>query len=158
MNGLEITMVGDLKNGRTVHSLVRLLSLYSNVKVNYVSPPSLRMPREIVEEMTKKGMQFFFFFWVTGSRGYWVILHWLALTKFLCFTGIPQREFTNLIPVLPHTDVLYVTRIQKERFATEQEYLEVKGSYIITPETLSHAKVCFSYWRGGKEYVCIVSY
>ncbi len=60
VNGLEITMVGDLKNGRTVHSLVRLLSLYSNVKVNYVSPPSLRMPREIVEEMTKKGTQFYF--------------------------------------------------------------------------------------------------
>lgn len=54
MNGLRITMVGDLKNGRTVHSLVQLLSLYSIVQLNYVSPASLKMPTAILEEMQKR--------------------------------------------------------------------------------------------------------
>lgn len=54
VNGLRITVVGDLKNGRTAHSLVQLLSLYTVAQLNYVSPASLRMPRAIVEEMEKK--------------------------------------------------------------------------------------------------------
>lgn len=58
----------------------------------------------------------------------------------LCVQGVPQRECTSLEEVLPDTDVLYVTRMQKERFASEKEYLEVKGTYVITPELLSHAK------------------
>jgi aspartate carbamoyltransferase len=108
INGLRITMVGDLKNGRTVHSLVHLLSLYSIAQLNYVSPESLKMPSAILDELDKK--------------------------------GIPQREYRSLEEVLPHTDVLYVTRIQKERFASEEEYLAVKGTYVVTPEMLSHAK------------------
>ncbi|KAI8855100.1 hypothetical protein BC829DRAFT_426735 [Chytridium lagenaria] len=107
VNGLTITMVGDLKNGRTVHSLVRLLSLY-DVKINYVSPPSLRMPDEIKEEVRR--------------------------------SGTAQNEFESLDSVIAHTDVLYVTRIQKERFADLDEYERVKGSYIITNKVLQKAK------------------
>ncbi|KAJ3122425.1 hypothetical protein HK098_002831 [Nowakowskiella sp. JEL0407] len=107
VNGLTITMVGDLKHGRTVHSLVRLLSQY-DVKINYVSPPSLRMPESIVEEVRK--------------------------------TGVEQNEVSDLADVIPTTDVLYVTRIQKERFATLAEYEAVAGSYVITNKTLRRAK------------------
>jgi carbamoyl-phosphate synthase/aspartate carbamoyltransferase/dihydroorotase len=108
VNGLRVTLVGDLKHGRTVHSLVHLLCLYNLAQLSYVSPPSLRMPRSIVEEVERK--------------------------------GIPQREYEDLAEVLPSTDVLYVTRIQKERFESLEEYNKVKGSYVITPESLSHAK------------------
>lgn len=107
VDGLTITMLGDLKYGRTVHSLARLLSLY-DVRINYVSPDILRMPREIIAELDEK--------------------------------GIPQAEYTTLDPVLAETDVLYVTRVQKERFENPEEYEQVKGSYIITPETMAQAK------------------
>ncbi|KAJ3410170.1 hypothetical protein HDV05_004025 [Chytridiales sp. JEL 0842] len=107
VNGLTITMVGDLKNGRTVHSLVKLLSKY-DVKLNYVSPPSLKLPADIKEELTK--------------------------------AGIPQYETTSLEEVIPTTDVLYVTRIQKERFSNVEEYNKVLGSYIVTNKLLRSAK------------------
>ncbi|KAJ1566129.1 hypothetical protein HK096_009707 [Nowakowskiella sp. JEL0078] len=107
VNGLTITMVGDLKHGRTVHSLVRLLSQY-DVKINYVSPPSLRMPDDIVKEVQKAGIQ--------------------------------QTEVANLADVIPTTDVLYVTRIQKERFSSLAEYEAVAGSYVINSKTLRSAK------------------
>eukprot|EP01117_Protostelium_nocturnum_P013109 TRINITY_DN4871_c0_g2_i1.p1 TRINITY_DN4871_c0_g2~~TRINITY_DN4871_c0_g2_i1.p1 ORF type:complete len:2171 (+),score=452.39 TRINITY_DN4871_c0_g2_i1:102-6614(+) len=107
VNGLTITLVGDLKHGRTTHSLVKLLSLY-RVRLNYVSPTSLRMPSEIVQELNKR--------------------------------GITQSESTSLEKILPETDVLYVTRIQKERFTSVEEYNEVKNSYVITPEVLTAAK------------------
>eukprot|EP01113_Clastostelium_recurvatum_P033495 TRINITY_DN4424_c0_g1_i4.p1 TRINITY_DN4424_c0_g1~~TRINITY_DN4424_c0_g1_i4.p1 ORF type:complete len:2277 (-),score=593.99 TRINITY_DN4424_c0_g1_i4:57-6887(-) len=106
VNGLVVTLVGDLKHGRTVHSLVRLLSLYQ-VVLHYVSPPSLRMPREIMDEI----------------RG----------------RGVPQHEHDTLDEVLPVTNVLYVTRVQKERFEDSAHYEKVKSSYIITPETLTRA-------------------
>jgi aspartate carbamoyltransferase len=57
INDIVVTMVGDLKNGRTVHSLSRLLARYKNVKVNYVAPPSLRMPKDLITELTKQGLQ-----------------------------------------------------------------------------------------------------
>ena len=107
VNNLTITMVGDLKNGRTVHSLVKLLSQY-DVKINYVSPASLRMPDYIKAEAEK--------------------------------ANVPQKEYDNLDDVLGETDVLYVTRIQKERFASEDEYKAVKGSYIITSKVMQKAK------------------
>jgi len=108
LNGITITILGDLKNGRTVHSLARLLSLY-DVKLVYVSPEALRMPDDVKQE-------------IAG-------------------TGIAQREATELTDdLIRDTDVLYVTRIQKERFATPEEYEAVKGSYVVTPETLSCAK------------------
>jgi aspartate carbamoyltransferase len=107
VDGLTVTMLGDLKYGRTVHSLSRLLSLF-DVKLNYVSPEILRMPGEIIQELAEE--------------------------------DIEQKEFTHLDPVLPETDVLYVTRVQKERFEDLSVYESVKGGYIITPETMSRAK------------------
>ncbi|MCW5876058.1 MAG: aspartate carbamoyltransferase [Anaerolineales bacterium] len=106
-DGLSVTMLGDLWNGRTVHSLARLLALF-NVKLNYVSPDVLKMPDEIVAELNGK--------------------------------GISQQAFTELDPILPETDVLYVTRIQKERFESQEAYDAVKDLYVITPDTMKQAK------------------
>jgi aspartate carbamoyltransferase len=107
IDGLTVTMLGDLKYGRTVHSLARLLSLY-DVRLSYVSPDILRMPPELVEEVRAR--------------------------------GIPQAEHDGLEAVLPATDVLYVTRIQKERFEDLEIYERVKGMFVITPETMRRAK------------------
>lgn len=107
LDGITVTMLGDLKYGRTVHSLSRLLSLY-DVRLNYVSPEILRMPPEIIQELEEK--------------------------------GIPQAEFDALEPVLAQSDVLYVTRVQKERFEDEKVYESVKGAFIVTPETMHSAK------------------
>lgn len=107
IDGLTVTMLGDLKFGRTVHSLARLLSLY-DVRINYVSPEILRMPPEIIEEIN--------------------------------FRAIPQTEYDRLDPILAETDVLYVTRVQKERFEDLDLYEKVKGAYVITPETMRDAK------------------
>ena len=107
VDGLTVTMLGDLKYGRTVHSLSRLLSLY-DVKLNFVAPEILELPEEIISELKEK--------------------------------GIPYHEYTRLEKALPETDVLYVTRVQKERFEDAQQYEKVKGTYIITPATLETAK------------------
>ena len=104
---LTVTMLGDLRYGRTVHSLARLLTLY-NVKINYVSPEILRMPAEIIAEINEK--------------------------------NIPQKEYATLDPVLAETDVLYVTRVQKERFENPDNYELVKNAYVITPEVMQPAK------------------
>jgi aspartate carbamoyltransferase len=105
--GLTVTMLGDLKYGRTVHSLSRLLSLYG-VTLNYVSPDILKMPNEIVAEINEKKIQ--------------------------------QNEHSDLAPVLADTDVLYVTRVQKERFENLDEYEQVKSLYVIDSETMKKAK------------------
>jgi len=105
---LTITMVGDLKHGRTVHSLAKLLSLYKNVRIRYVSPPSLKIPKEIYNYVKNR--------------------------------NIDQSEHTKLEEVLETTDVLYVTRIQKERFKNLKDYNKVKGYYIITPKLLNRTK------------------
>ncbi len=107
VDGLTVTMLGDLKYGRTVHSLARLLSLY-NVRLNYVSPDILRMPAEIISEIQVQ--------------------------------DIPQSEHDSLDTVLAETDVLYVTRVQKERFDDLADYESVRGAFIISPETLKPAK------------------
>jgi aspartate carbamoyltransferase len=107
VDGLTITMIGDLKYGRTVHSLSRLLSLY-DVKLNYVAPEVVAMPEDIFNEIDHK--------------------------------GIPQAEYNDLDNCLAGTDVLYVTRIQKERFKSLADYELAKDGYIITPETLEGAK------------------
>jgi aspartate carbamoyltransferase len=107
VDGLTVTMLGDLKYGRTVHSLARLLSLYE-VKINYVSPDILRMPKQVMDEVGQKMIQ--------------------------------QREFSSLAEVLPETDVLYVTRVQKERFEDPAEYEKVKGAYVIDAATMKSAK------------------
>ena len=100
-------MLGDLKYGRTVHSLARLLSLYK-VRINYVSPEILRMPKEVMDEVAQK--------------------------------GVPQAEFSSLEKILPETDVLYVTRVQKERFEDPADYEKVKGAYVIDPAVMKTAK------------------
>jgi len=107
LDGLTVTMLGDLKYGRTVHSLSRLLTLY-NARLNYVSPEILRMPPEIVAEIHEK--------------------------------GISQTELATLESVLPATDVLYVTRVQKERFTDPEAYETVKNAYVLTPQILTRAK------------------
>lgn len=107
IDGLTITMVGDLKYGRTVHSLARLLTLF-NVRLNYVSPDILPMPEHILDEVKEH--------------------------------DIPQSAYTNLDDVLGESDVLYVTRVQKERFSDLDQYESVKGAFIITPETMGKAK------------------
>ncbi len=107
VDGLTITMLGDLKYGRTVHSLSRLLSLY-RVRINYVSPDILRMPPEIMAELKANGGE--------------------------------QSEYADLEAILPSTDVLYVTRVQKERFEDPEAYEKVRGAYVITPETLQQAR------------------
>jgi aspartate carbamoyltransferase catalytic subunit len=107
VDGLTVTMLGDLKYGRTVHSLARLLSLY-RVKLNYVSPQILRMPAEIVAELKT--------------------------------LDVLQSEYNTLETALPETDVLYVTRVQKERFEDQSEYESVRHAYVITADILAQAK------------------
>jgi aspartate carbamoyltransferase len=107
IDGLTVTMLGDLKYGRTVHSLARLLALY-DVNINYVSPAILRMPSELLDELNRRGVR--------------------------------QAEPDDWESTLAETDVLYVTRVQKERFTNPDEYEEVKGSYVITTETMKKAK------------------
>ena len=108
LDNLTVTMLGDLKYGRTVHSLARLLSNFSGIKLNYVSPDILRMPRDVIEEVGQK--------------------------------GIPQAEFNALEQVLPDTDVLYVTRVQKERFEDQAVYESVKGAFVIDPDVMKAAR------------------
>lgn len=107
VNGRTITLLGDLKNGRTVHSLVTLLCMYS-VRLNFVAPESLAMPASVVSAARK--------------------------------AGIPVRQCESLEDVLSETDVLYVTRIQKERFASEAEWLSVKDAYRVDHSLLARAK------------------
>jgi aspartate carbamoyltransferase len=108
LDNLTVTMLGDLKYGRTVHSLARLLSQFTNIKLNYVSPDILKMPKEVMDEVAAK--------------------------------NVPQAEFSSLEKVLPETDVLYVTRVQKERFEDPADYEKVKGAYVIDPEIMKAAK------------------
>ncbi|MBP47695.1 MAG: aspartate carbamoyltransferase [Myxococcales bacterium] len=107
IDGLTVTMLGDLKNGRTVHSLARLLSMF-DVKLRFVSPDSLRFPEKIRDELKEQRIAF--------------------------------SEHGDLEEVLSQTDVLYVTRVQKERFEDPQEYKRVQGAYVINNETLDRAR------------------
>ncbi|XP_059354373.1 CAD protein-like [Carassius carassius] len=107
VNGMTITMVGDLKHGRTVHSLARLLTQY-RITLRYVAPKNLSMPAEIIDFVASK--------------------------------GIKQEEFNSIEEALPETDVLYMTRIQKERFASEEEYKACFGQFILTPHIMTGAK------------------
>ena len=106
IDGLKIALVGDLRYGRTVHSLAYALSLY-NIELYLISPESLRMRREVIRAIKDK---------------------------------ISIVEDTNLEKIIPKIDVLYVTRIQKERFPDPAEYAKVKGIYRIDLNTLKNAK------------------
>jgi aspartate carbamoyltransferase catalytic subunit len=106
IDGLKIALVGDLRYGRTVHSLAYALSLY-NIELYLISPETLRMRHEVIRAIKNK---------------------------------VSIKEDTNLDNIIPQIDVLYVTRIQKERFPDPAEYAKVKGIYRIDLNTLKRAK------------------
>src|SRR3989338_7182872 len=103
-----IVMVGDLKNGRTIHSLSFLLSLYQNIKIIFVSPRALTTPQFLKEHLNKKRIQF--------------------------------EETAPLDIALKQADIIYQTRIQKERFKTESDYSRYFGRYIIDQKSLKLLK------------------
>jgi aspartate carbamoyltransferase len=107
IDGLNIGMVGDLRNGRTVHSLARLLCLY-DVRFNFVSPEILRLPLDVMNDIRDH--------------------------------GLPVTETYDVAEIISDVDVLYVTRVQKERFADLAQYEEVSDLYVITPELMEQAK------------------
>ena len=112
IDGLRIGIVGDLKYGRTVYSLIYGLSKF-DVKVDLISPPSLKIRREASHDLEK----------IPGKD-----------------RSIEIREHEELVPVLPELDVVYVTRIQRERFPDEQEYEKVRGSYYLDAEIAKKMK------------------
>ena len=108
VNGITVTFMGDLKYGRTVHSLVRLLQYYQ-VRINLVSPKELSLPRYLVEELKKAGM-----------------------------LGVVSETLTD--DIISSTDVLYCTRVQKERFNDLNDYDRLKDVYIVNNDVLTKAK------------------
>ena len=113
LDNFTVGFCGDLKFGRTVHSLVNALSRYENINFVLISPTELKLPRYVKEEALKK-------------------------------KGIPYTQTTDLESVMPQLDILYMTRVQKERFFNEEDYLRLKDSYILTPEKLVNAKADLS--------------
>ena len=109
LNNMTIGLCGDLKFGRTVHSLIEAMSRYEGINFVLISPEELNLPGYVRE-------------------------------GFLVKNGIPFRETTDLEAAMPELDVLYMTRVQKERFFNEEDYLRLKDSYILTPEKLDRAK------------------
>lgn len=108
-DNLTIGFCGDLKFGRTVHSLVAAMSRYTGIRFVLISPEELKLPRYVKEQYIKAN-------------------------------NIPYTQSTSLEAVMPELDILYMTRVQKERFFNEEDYLRLKDSYILTPEKLANAK------------------
>jgi aspartate carbamoyltransferase catalytic subunit len=108
VEGKTITLVGDLLNGRTIHSLLKLLILYKDVNVNLVSPDLLKLPKELFQRAKENGLQL--------------------------------KEYESLDDVLSTSDVLYITRVQKERFTDLESYERVKHFYVINPTVMKKAK------------------
>ncbi len=109
LNNLTIGFCGDLKFGRTVHSLIEAMARYTGIRVVLISPDELKLPGYLKKET-------------------------------LDAKGIEYLETTNLEAVMPELDILYMTRVQRERFFNEEDYLRLKDSYILTPEKLQNAK------------------
>lgn len=109
LDNFTIGLCGDLKFGRTVHSLIHALIRYPNVKFVFISPKELRIPDYIREDVLDKN-------------------------------NIPYQEVSKLDAVMGGLDLLYMTRVQKERFFNEEEYIRLKDLYILTPEKMSLAK------------------
>ena len=109
LDNLTIGLCGDLKFGRTVHSLIEAMSRYSNVKFVLISPEELKLPSYVKNDVMKKH-------------------------------GIEYKQTTDLEAVMPELDILYMTRVQRERFFNEEDYLRLKDSYILTPNKLKNAK------------------
>ena len=108
-DNLTVGFCGDLKFGRTVHSLINALSRYSGIKFVLISPEELKLPSYIKKEVLQKN-------------------------------NLEYVQTTDLEEVMPELDILYMTRVQRERFFNEEDYLRLKDSYILTPEKLVNAK------------------
>ena len=108
IDGLHITMVGDLRYGRTVHSLCYLLGLYKNIRFTFVSPAELTMPEKV--------------------------------TSFLKEKNIPYAETDDLAAAIAESDVVYMTRVQKERFADVAQYERLKLKYVLTADMIRGKK------------------
>jgi aspartate carbamoyltransferase catalytic subunit len=109
LSDMTVGFCGDLKFGRTVHSLIEALSRCTGIEIVLISPEELHLPSYIKEDVIIKN-------------------------------GMKYRETTDLNAVMPDLDVLYMTRVQKERFFNEEDYLRLKDSYILNPERLVNAK------------------
>ncbi len=110
---LTVGLCGDLKFGRTVHSLISAMSRYKGLKVVLISPEELRVPQYIISDVLEPN-------------------------------NIPYVEVTSLEDAMPELDILYMTRVQRERFFNEADYMRLKDSYILTPEKLRTAKQSLS--------------
>lgn len=108
-DNLTVGFCGDLKFGRTVHSLIEALARYNNVKFVLISPEELKLPSYVKNDVIKA-------------------------------KNLEYIQTTDLEKVMPELDVLYMTRVQKERFFNEEDYLRLKDSYILTPDKLANAK------------------
>lgn len=113
LSNFSIGFCGDLKFGRTVHSLLAALSRYSGIQAVLISPEELKLPSYVKKDILQKN-------------------------------GVPYTQTTDLESVIPDLDVLYMTRVQRERFFSEEEYLRLKDSYILTPDKLAKAKADLS--------------
>ena len=109
LEDLTVGFCGDLKFGRTVHSLITALSRYTGIKFVLISPDELKLPSYIKKDIIEK-------------------------------RDMPYVQTTDLDSVMPELDILYMTRVQRERFFNEQDYVRLKDSYVLTPERLKNAK------------------
>jgi len=109
LTDLTVGFCGDLKFGRTVHSLVNALSRYPGIRFVFISPEELKMPSYVKKDVLKKN-------------------------------GIEYKQLSSLDEAMPELDILYMTRVQKERFFNEEDYLRLKDSYILEPKKLKDAK------------------
>ena len=113
LNNLTVGFCGDLKFGRTVHSLIAALSRYEGIKFVLISPEELKLPSFVKKEILQA-------------------------------KNLDYVQTTDLESVMPELDILYMTRVQRERFFNEEDYLRLKDSYILTPEKLKAAKADLS--------------
>lgn len=109
LDNLTVGFCGDLKFGRTVHSLINALSRYNGINVVLISPEELKLPSYVKKDVLVKN-------------------------------GIPFEQTTSLEEAMPKLDILYMTRVQRERFFNEEDYLRLKDSYILQPNKLANAK------------------
>lgn len=113
LDNLTIGFCGDLKFGRTVHSLIKALSRYENITFIMISPEELQIPEYLKKDVFEK-------------------------------KNIPLREASRMEEVMPELDIIYMTRVQRERFFNEADYVRLKDSYILDPEKLRNAKADLS--------------
>ena len=108
LNNLTVGLCGDLKFGRTVHSLIAAMLRYKNVKFVLIAPPELRVPQYIIDMLEKVGAEY--------------------------------KQVETMEAVMPELDILYMTRVQRERFFNEEDYIRLKDTYILNMEKLANAK------------------